>query len=54
MALAAVGGLQFAGPKSWANWLNVLRPSSSWASTGKSLAANLGLAHTPAEAKKEP
>lgn len=49
-ALAVVGGLQFAGPKSWANWLAVLKPSTSWGTTGHALAANLGLAHTPAEA----
>lgn len=49
--LTVVGGLQLAGPKSWANWLNVLRPGASWSSTFQSLAANLGAAHTPAAAK---
>lgn len=50
-ALTGVGALQFAGPKSWANWLAVLKPSTSWGTTGHALAANLGLAHTPKEAK---
>lgn len=50
-ALTVVGGLQFAGPKSWANWANLLRPGASWKSTLQSLAANAGIAHTPAAAK---
>lgn len=49
--LALVGGLQFAGPKSWANWAAVLKPSTSWGTTGRALAANLGIVHTPKEAK---
>jgi hypothetical protein len=51
LALTAVGGLQLAGPKSWANWAAVLKPSTSWRATGHALAANLALAHTPKEAK---
>lgn len=49
--LLSVGGLQLAGPKSWANWRAIFSPSTSWGTTGHSLAANFGLAHTPKEAK---
>lgn len=51
LGLTAIGGLQFLGPKSWANWGAVFRSATSWGTTGHALAANLGLAHTPKEAK---
>lgn len=48
---ALIGGFQFVGPKSWANWINVLRPGSSWSGTLKSLGSLTGFTRTPKEAE---
>lgn len=50
-ALSVVGGFQFAGPKSWANWIALAKSGVPIGGKGHALAANLGLAHTPAVAK---